>query len=222
MTLEELKAKYDTEQISEIELSCQNNIKSIGENRKEFILKLYYLERTKRFKENKIYANSSFSIYINNVFNLRYSTYNKERFAYIAFPELTIKYGSGLVNKVKQKCGIDKIATVFDLINKTVNVNHNQIEAIIDKHRLIKESNGAYKVSKKYLEEELVKKDVIIKEQKKSLYAKEEQIIKLFNTIKVLKEENIKLKQELDNYRKSVMTPQNQEIMTIVNRIMQR
>lgn len=191
--LDSLKLKFDTVKISEIETFCMFAFSDSQERRKNLILGLYYLERTKRYKENTVYKNSSFETYINNVFNLRYATYNKERFAYIAFPNHATKWGAGLVDKVKRLCGIDKVENIFESIDKIKNVNHNQIENIINKNKIIKKIKTE-KITKQFLEAENMRKDNVIASQQQIIEDQTRQIMQLMRTIEKLKSSEALLK----------------------------
>lgn len=81
ITFEDISKKFDGKTISSIEsIAKSHDIKS-AYNRKEFILTLYYLERTNRYKETTAYKNETFKQYISDKYKLSYPTYNKERFA---------------------------------------------------------------------------------------------------------------------------------------------
>ncbi len=129
--LEELKSRYDSVNIGTIEEDCKNAKDISSLHRRDFILRLYYLERTSRFKENKVYENATFEKYIMNMFSLRYSMFNKERFAFIAHPVATAKWGAGLIDRIKTECGAGKLTEVIQAIEDTPNISYHGIEKII-------------------------------------------------------------------------------------------
>ena len=196
MMIEDLKNKYDLVNIDIFESECFSARALSGKYRMDFIFRLYYLERTKRFREFSVYRNATFSEYITNKFNLRYGTYNKERFAFIAFPEETIKWGAGLINKIKEICGADKVRTVIEQMNATPNLTHAKIDKLIKVYAKIPFKQKVPKIPRKILEDENAKRIQTIAEYINIIAKKDEQIAKLLKTIFALKFENKALKIE--------------------------
>lgn len=118
MKLDELKTKYSGKKISAIEKVADSAFSQSVEGRKSFILALYYLERTSRFKENKIYTKASFDSYIRDRFNLLPHNYHAERKAFIAHPVEVKALGIGDVVKVMKKCGPLKVPQVLEAVKK--------------------------------------------------------------------------------------------------------
>jgi hypothetical protein len=225
MVLDNLKMKYDTVSIENLEEICKRFTTKAADYRSEFILSLYYLERTKRYKENPIYTKSSFEIYINNLFNLRYSTYKKERFAFISFPDLAKKWGPGLIDKIRHKCGAGKVVDVVNLIELQPNINHNQIEKIIKDNSKpidLNKTNKQNKMSLKELEKENIKNTKTIAEYIKTIWEKDAQIAKLIMTVQRLTSENIDLKQKLEGYKNIISSSNNMQILEIVDNMLSR
>jgi hypothetical protein len=159
MILEDLKKKYDDKHINDIEQTCSKYSALSSKNRKDFILGLYYLERTKRFHENHVYASASFETYIRNSYNLRYTTYNKERFVFIAHPDAAARWGVGLVSRIQKDCGAGKVPEVMNQIDALKNPNHTSIEKVILKNT--KERTGKKSApvdSKRDLEKDNIRK----------------------------------------------------------------
>jgi len=134
ITFEEISKKYDGKSLFSIEAAAKTYSKKADYNRKEFILSLYYLERTNRYKENPIYRDDTFKRYINDLFNLSYSTFQKERFAYITVPLATEHHGVGIIDKIRTECGINKIKEVIKEIDDKDIKKSVEIDKIIKKH----------------------------------------------------------------------------------------
>lgn len=203
MLIEELKKKYDGKAIAEIESGCKKLVEKSVDNRKEFILGLYYLERTKRFKENKIYANSTFESYIRTMYNLRYNTYNKERFGFIAHPAAAQKWGVGLIAKIQNVCGAGKVSDVMGKIDATKNITHEQIGKIIGtnaKERPVK----PLVETKRDIETENIKRGKTIAEYIQTINEKDAQIARMRQTILTLKAENEELKIQINKYKQGI------------------
>lgn len=195
MILEALKTIYDDQPIGDIQNRCSNYKAISNDNRKDFILCLYYLERTKRFKENKVYEKASFEKYISDCFNLRYTTYNKERMAFIAHPQAASKWGAGLVERIRRECGAGKINDVVLEIESTENVTHAKIDKIIEKSAKAKPEKPAVD-TKKTLENENARSIKTIADYIKTIAELTEQIERLKKTIDALRIENEVLKYE--------------------------
>jgi len=193
--LDELKKRYDGLKIDEIEVKATKELKTGLKHRKEFIWALYYLERTGRYKENKRYKASTFSIYIYDTYAIREGTYTKERYAFIGNPVETEKYGVGVVSKAREKCGPIKMNQVFkDLDSKPIaTITPKVIESVIDQHKkpeIIKQalrSRAPNHVTISELQEQLSKKDKIIFEQNKVIKAQAEQIDRLKTALRSAK-----------------------------------
>lgn len=205
MILETLKHQYDDQPISNIETAFTRYRDLSAANRKDFILGLYYLERTNRFKENTLYKKATFERYIGDVFAMKYNTYNNERFAFIANPEAAEKFGPGLVSRIKENCGAEKINDVVKAIEDVKDVS--AIDKIIEKNskRSKKEKKAAddkAKETKKAVENENARHIKTIADYIKTIAEKDEQILKLSKTVMELKAENASLKKENDDFKR--------------------
>ena len=149
--------KFEKMTIIEIENEIKSkNILSL-EARKESILALLYLKRSGRYKENKLYAKSSFKNYLLNFYNIREKTFNESARAFDKFPKESVKYGVGLVSKVKRKCGAKKEKEVLKEIKAADKkakkpIERAKIDEIIYKHSKPEQAKGpGYKT--RYIEE---------------------------------------------------------------------
>ena len=129
--LKTLKKKYDNKPLSFIEKTANKAKQLSYASRKDFILILNYLEMTKRYREDRTYKNADFKTYISDKFHLLFNTYYNERIAYERFPELSQKFGTGLVMKIKETCGNEKVEIIFGKIPPKA--TREQISDIISK-----------------------------------------------------------------------------------------
>lgn len=201
MLLDDLKKKYDSAAIGEIETKCEKFSRNAASNRKDLILTLYYLERTRRFRENPVYKSASFKVYLMDKHNLREWTYNKERFAFIAHPEAAAKWGPGLVSKIQTECGADKVPDVVKKIEETKGVNRLKIDKIIKANSKPKADQAPVGPTKSEIEAESQRRMQTIAEYIQQIKEKDEQIDKLKLTVHALNEENAKLKETIKVYR---------------------
>lgn len=134
MMNKKIKKKYDGMSLSGIETDITLKKESSLKSRKEFIEGLYYLETTKRFRDDKKYKNSQFSTYIMDKFQLRITTYHKEKFAFLKFPEASEKHGPGLINKVKSRCGVGNVQKIIKEIETKPDISRENIEKLIEKN----------------------------------------------------------------------------------------
>lgn len=188
MTIKEiLKKKYRDKKLSEIESTVTDNLNKSVKHRKNFILALYYLDFTSRFKENLAYKKETFETYINDQFHLRLGTYHQERWAFIKHEKAAIKHGPGLITKIKKSCGPVNVKKVLVKINdveskRTTPLSRNKKEEIISDYALP-------------VKEKIVKKDKISKIEK------EDQLVRLKAEVRRLKAENVELKLIIEKYK---------------------
>ena len=202
---EELKNRYREKKLSVIEsFALQYRDQSI-ELRKDFIMALYYLQFTRRFRENPAYKKESFEAYVNDIFHLRIGTFNQERWAFIKHESSSIKHGPGLITKIKKVCGSLNVKKVIDKIEdaeskRKTPLPRNKKEAIILNHALpVKDK--PYKEPKGVVEAKLQKAEKTIQENGKIKIEKDDQIVKLKATVRALKVENAKLKAEVEKFK---------------------
>jgi len=111
--LDNMKVKYDKQPINIIETAIETAKNASLESRRDFIHTLFYLDQTKRFRENPSYKKATFAVYIGFRYHLRPTTYQKEKIAFLAHEKHTLIYGPGLVSKIRNECGPTKVDEVF-------------------------------------------------------------------------------------------------------------
>lgn len=102
--------------------AIEENIGKLKESSRDAQVKmyemLYYLERSRRYKENKRYTKSDFKQYIEDRHGIAYYTYLENRKASVNFRQEVVDFGVGLVSKATRMCGVDKVADVFNEVRK--------------------------------------------------------------------------------------------------------
>ncbi len=185
-TIAMLKKHYDEKPIEELEDLASNATTAWFENGILFINMMFYLERTKRYKENKRFAKSTFEEYIRIRHGLQPKKYYRDRLAYVNYPEETREYGVGFVEKVKNKCGVLNFPKVVKDIKKAEKnkepLVQQEINDIIEKHSTVKPLASTLPVwilQKEIdtLRQAVIDKDNTIKEQN-------DQIVRLKRTLK--------------------------------------
>lgn len=133
--LSELKTRYDNDSVSSIERNVKNGITKYQESRAIVIQTLWYLQKTNRFRENSKYEQSTFETYIKNEFNISPSQYRAERWALVAFPDASARFGVGTVTKIRSMCGSDKVRHVLDVLNAMKVPSMEAVNQVIHDHR---------------------------------------------------------------------------------------
>ena len=191
-TIAMLRKHYDEKPIEELEDLASNATTAWFENGILFINMMFYLERTRRYKENKRFAKSTFEEYIRIRHGLQPKKYYRDRLAYVNYPQETKEYGVGFVEKVKRKCGVLNFPKVVKDIKKAEKnkepLVQQEINEIIEKHStekppadtlpawVLRKENDALRLA--LIESEKVRKEQAI------------QIAKMKKTLKTLKEQS--------------------------------
>lgn len=116
--MEDFKQKFEKVDIGTLEKMADDARSQSRIQQKEFVEILFYLRISKRWKENKRYAKSSFWIYIEDLFNMRRNTYMENERAFVKFANETVEYGVGLVAKIDRACKSTDVKKVFQEIDK--------------------------------------------------------------------------------------------------------
>ena len=78
MTKEQLKKRYDGKKIEQIEGEIRDSRSLSYEGQREMIFALSYLRTSGRHKENTLYRESSFEVYLKGQFNMRLGTFMEQ------------------------------------------------------------------------------------------------------------------------------------------------
>lgn len=133
MNLKHLKEQYDGKGIDEIESMARESNEAQEGFHKAFIGILFYLENTKRFKENPAYKAAQFSEYVSGFYGLSVQTYNRYRMAYFRYPVEAEKHGPGLINRIVHKCGAEMVPKVIKAIESEKKMGPEKEREIVDK-----------------------------------------------------------------------------------------
>lgn len=134
MDINNLKKKYDKESITTLQNRATSLQKDIVRYKSELIEILYYLDDTKRFRENKVYKNSTFETYLNGMYNMAKSTYLKEKMVVWQYRPLAETYGIGKITKVFNKCDTDNAhKAVKEIERKQMGSNKPLEEKVFNK-----------------------------------------------------------------------------------------
>lgn len=192
--IEELKKKYDTRSISQIENEAAHEKDLELKHQKSFIRALYYLDHTKRFRENPRFKNSSFDEYIKTMFDISPGWYKRLKIAFIGYPEQTEKFGPRTTYEIHDKCGPVRAAVAYKEL-ETVPLKKATpgfVEKVIAKHekpelKAKREETVVAKPTVESLLRQLSQKDEIIAEQERTILEQHEQIKKLKAALRAAK-----------------------------------
>jgi hypothetical protein len=176
MNIIQLKAKYDDKAISEIEAVAKTASATQESQHKEFIGVLFYLENTKRFRENDQFKKSTFGEYVRAFYGMAIHTYNHYRFAYFRFPVESEKYGVGPVMKTVKNCGSETAPMVFKAIEAERKPSTAKVNEIIEKYAKRRLKKRSSRPSYSELERELVAEKKKRAEDQKTIKAQAEQL----------------------------------------------
>jgi len=184
--IEELKKKYDTRSITQIETEAAREKILELRHQKNFIRALYYLDYTKRFRENPRFKNASFNEYVKTMFDLSPGRYGDLKLAFIGAPVEAVKYGPSIPIAAHHRCGAVGKEKVFnDLASVPIEkVTPALVEKVIAKHekpelKAKREEPVVAKPTVESLMRQLSQKDEIIAEQERTIIEQHEQIKKL-------------------------------------------
>ena len=184
--IEKLRKKYDKISISNIEKKADKLNDTTAKFHYDRVCLLYYLERTSRYKENKLYKNEQFEIYLFDRHSMRIGTFNSDRLAIFNNLKEVQKHGIGLVKKVYHSCGVTNAAIVFTQLNDPKVKTRTDKQKIIEKY--MKPKTKPLGPTKSQLQAEIIKKDQVIFEQQITINELTERIRKLVITVKSYKE----------------------------------
>jgi len=184
--LDNMKVKYDKQPINIIETAIETAKNASLESRRDFIHTLFYLDQTKRFRENPSYKKATFAVYIGFRYHLRPTTYQKEKIAFLAHEKHTLIYGPGLVSKIRNECGPTKVDEVFSKLTPDDKVQkiEKTIKRFAKPKKIVKEKVKAEIPT--VIEQSLRERNI---ELEKRIVDQDAQIFKLKATVERLKTE---------------------------------
>ena len=208
--LAKMKKKYDGKSVAACVKTAKKFNEKLIENGRELVLLLWYLEKTKRFKEYKGYEKQSFETFLNEVCLVPYNRYRQIAYAYNWFPKEAKKYGPQTIQTIRQKVdSVTKIPKVLKEIDTTVkkleeknNVN-NKAPSPLKTRQVINE------VIEKYAKPKTVNKNdtkaywrAQAKEWEKIASERWDKIQALTKEVNQLREQLARNRKPLENYSK--------------------
>lgn len=171
--------------IDEIEDECKSLSGTALEARTGFLFRLYYLEFNSRYKDNPVYATSTFRTYIRQMYMLPYVRYRKEIEALVNYPMECEKLGVGPVAEVRDKCGTCTAEALAEMVEAG---NAAKFDQIINKYSRPKPP-AKTRPTIKELEAIIHQREVTIQEMEVTIAELEEQVERLKVTVGRYKEE---------------------------------
>lgn len=184
MRLEDLKKQYDAMSIADLEVTARDANASQAASHKQFIGIMFYLEHTKRFKENPIYANSTFAAYVKAIYGLSFQTYERYRFAYFRYEKESDEFGAGTIMHIVNRTGREAVSDVIKDFRKEKKLNPGKMETIIEKYAKPRLKARKARPTYKDIERELIAEKKKNAELHKMLKARDEQIERLKATVR--------------------------------------
>jgi len=119
--LEKLYGQKDVKDCVNIANKLYKNILGIGET---LFNLLWYLERSKKYKQYDGYDKIGFNVFIYEVCNIPYNRYRQIAYAYNWFPKESKEFGPNVIQEIRDKVGSTKIPVVLkEIKKKTKNVS---------------------------------------------------------------------------------------------------
>lgn len=208
MTKQELLAKYKEVPVKDIISAIRDEQAKSFEHMKSMVGKLYFLELSKRYKEDPQYKKSSFEDFIGNAFPpMTYNKYYEMRQVYVNFEEEARSLSPEVVARAYRKCGALNMKKALTEMKNREEKTGKQIPLcakydIIEKYERPKpEVPANTEPAKPQLYKTI--DDLRIREtaQIKLLETKDQQIERLKKTVLELQHENAQLKAELKAYK---------------------
>jgi hypothetical protein len=185
---------YDKNTINELEVMVESKTKESRNAEKEQIEILFYLKTSGRYKENKRYERATFYDYIEDRFNIRRGTYDKNQLAYLKFPDASAEYGVGLVSKVITMCSAKHTPKVLGIIEDARKsakreLNRAKIQSIIENNRILPK-----------IEKKVTDWKTMYEREAKAHESTKRELKKAIERIKELTDQNEKLKVSVGRY----------------------
>jgi len=138
--LASLKKEYDGKKIDECVTLAKTFNSDMIERGEKLIGVLWYLEKTKRFREYDGYQKLSFGVFVDEVCNIPYNRYRQLAFAYNWYPVESREYGPQTIQTIRQAVGVAKVPKVLSEIKtkladvKVLEKKREVINNVIKKH----------------------------------------------------------------------------------------
>jgi hypothetical protein len=138
--IKQMKKQYDGKPVKDcIDLVKKFNAEMIQRG-EELVSLLYYLEKTKRFREDPTYKKLDFKVFVWEACHISYNRYRELAFAYNWFPEESRELGPTTIQTARTKVGVSKLPQVLSEIKATTSKIKNPekkreaVNRVIEKH----------------------------------------------------------------------------------------
>jgi len=117
--LKKLKDEHDGKSVGDcVQLAKELNLQII-ENGEKLINILWYLEKTKRYKEYGGYKKLGFDVFVGEICMIPYNRYRQMAYAYNWFPAESREFGPQTIQKIRENVtSIKKLPEILDEIKK--------------------------------------------------------------------------------------------------------
>jgi hypothetical protein len=133
--LDKLKKQYDGKSVSQcVKIAKNLNTKMIEQGEKLVDL-LWYLEKTKRFKEFAGYEKMAFADFISEVCLIPYNRYKQIAWAYNWYSKESREYGPQTIQKIREAVGVTKVPAVLKEIKTKLNTA--KPKAVVKKREIV-------------------------------------------------------------------------------------
>jgi hypothetical protein len=204
--LSELKKQYDDKPIEQVEADLDECSRARAESERAMVWRLFYLEKTERWRENKQYAKPGveFRDYLAERFNISEALYTRMHWAWLRYPAESKAYGSGFVIKAVSKLKHEGASRLMKDLQKadpgrvmSAKKRNKMIEArvsppvsISEPPRQTQTPTAAEHETIQALRAELAEKEEQIARLKAALASRDKKILALQNALRGYNEKN--------------------------------
>jgi len=125
--------QYDSWTIDAIEDYAVKHRDDAFSNYRNLMEILFYLRRTGRYRENRLFASSSFDQYLRGRYMLTEYQFERARRVYITHAKHAEQYGPGIVQKILMRVPVEAQDQAFAEMAAKASVPGKDITAIVDK-----------------------------------------------------------------------------------------
>jgi len=195
--IEDLKKQFDKEAIVAFVVAVKKLNTEMLERGEELIKRLWYLEKTKRFKEHVGYRKAMFKDFIWEVCHIPYNRYRELAWAYNWFPEESKRLGPHVIQTIRGKVGVLGVPKVIGQIDAAIGKlkDHSKerevVNSVIDRlaSKVVKKNPDVD--TKAYWRQKFTAEHKLNLAKDNEIHALREQVAKLKETV-------IRLTKEID------------------------
>lgn len=136
MVRKEVSDLFKDKSLAEIEQFLAGTKADFIENRRRYILGLFYIRDHELFRDDPVFKNATFDEYLERRHNIRRTRFDNELWAHVFYPEDAKKLGVGNVVKIRKDCGRLRVAGVINKITLLPSPDQLAINEIIKKEKV--------------------------------------------------------------------------------------